>query len=589
MPASLQTFRFRLKILAALMLVVVLFAGLALYVAEQKNYREVILDQHRVFLAEFDAWQKVRTARHAHLTLPCQKLVHRPRIQASFEDDALDLLYPSARDEMNQIMRGMVLDPEDHPYSMKPVFYRFLDHDGKIISPEEITIEGNLNPQLESQLEVPEISEEPELGYVFVSSDSGSVEAVEVMATPIISLATGEIMAALVVGFNSFLTPSDTTSKDVSRFIGIFGENRLYLEQLEKDSDKNLIHGALEQMISSGESVEGNMTVPLEQGNVRLFFKILNPNSSYPPAHEVCLFPLTVFEQRLGQVRRQIISIGLGLIFIGFVTSHFMAGRLSRPVEQLEADSESNRVGRELAEDALEQSHVELQRSRRFSANASHQLKTPVAVLRAGLEDMLSRKNLPAGMAIDLEQSIMQTFRLGRVIEDLLLLSQMDAGRFHLNCSRLDLTEILEGELDDFEVQANPLNIEIKADLPAKATIQGEKRYVTMILRNLLENAAKYNRENGQMTLSLSIEDPRMVIKVGNTGNAIPEQSQSHIFERFHRGNANENVSGHGLGLNIARDLTRLHGGDMLLESSKDDWTQFVIWFPSDAGSVVDG
>ncbi len=119
--------------------------------------------------------------------------------------------------------------------------------------------------------------------------------------------------------------------------------------------------------------------------------------------------------------------------------SHFASARLSVPVAKLARDSAEDRAERERAEAALEKTSKELQRSARFSANTSHQLKTPVTVLRAGLEELREHENLTPEGREEVAALIHQTFRITSIIEDLLLLSQMDAGRLQITFTSVDL------------------------------------------------------------------------------------------------------------------------------------------------------
>jgi len=113
--------------------------------------------------------------------------------------------------------------------------------------------------------------------------------------------------------------------------------------------------------------------------------------------------------------------------------------------------------------------------------------------------------------------------------------------------------------------------------------ISAERGYAALILQNLLENARKYNRPAGRIRLSARTAGGFVELVVANTGRAIPAAAQSHIFERFNRGAVGENVPGYGLGLNLARELARLHGGDLRLLRSADDWTEFAVTFRSAA------
>jgi signal transduction histidine kinase len=281
-----------------------------------------------------------------------------------------------------------------------------------------------------------------------------------------------------------------------------------------------------------------------------------------------------------GQQRRlawEFAGVG-GLVLAGsFLASHFLSRRLSAPVERLAVDSKENRAHWHRAEAALESTSQELLRSARFSADASHQLKTPVTVLRAGLEELLAGENLRPEAREEVSALVHQTFRLASVIEDLLLLSRVDAGRLQIQLSSLNLTPVIEALLDDVGALPDIFDLEIDSDVPPALWVRGEKGYVTLILQNLLENARKYNLTKGRIRISAIEDGEWAVVTVANTGPSIPKASQEHIFERFHRGAVGENVPGHGIGLNLARELARLHGGDLRLSRSDDSWTEFEL------------
>jgi signal transduction histidine kinase len=124
--------------------------------------------------------------------------------------------------------------------------------------------------------------------------------------------------------------------------------------------------------------------------------------------------------------------------------------------------------------------------------------------------------------------------------------------------------------------------VKIEKEFPNGLFVLGEKRYTSLIVQNLLENARKYNRAGGQIRVSAHGNGSNVVLRVGNTGRTIPPGE--NIFERFHHSSTLSAVSGHGIGLNLARELARLHKGDLRLVRSENDWTEFEVRFSAPNG-----
>ena len=251
----------------------------------------------------------------------------------------------------------------------------------------------------------------------------------------------------------------------------------------------------------------------------------------------------------------------------------------SLKVEKLAVASAENRVQRARAEAALESTSEELHRAARFAADASHQLKTPVTVLRAGLEELRAQENLTAEERDEISALIHQTYRLTGTIEDLLLLSRMEAGRLQIDFAPVNLTQLIEAGLDDLSALPDAFGLTVETDVPAALLIAGEKRYTTPIVQNLLVNARKYNRPGGRIRVTARASGSAVFLTVGNTGQPIPAALHERIFERFHRGSPGSSIPGHGLGLNLARELARLHGGYLRLARSDEAWTEFEVRF----------
>jgi len=563
---------FRTKLLVAIMLLVTLLTLLALYLGQRSLAENFEEDLQREFHGELAAIDRAQELRRVALVERCRGLVRRPRIRAAFEDDALDLLYPNAADELRDLIGRL-----DEPRPPVPVralnaqFYRFLDRNGKVIPPPDAfeRAVGDLTPEEEARLALRGLSEVPQIGYL-ARHGAGDAPAVsEIIAMPIISLDTGELLAALVLGFEppEIVGPSRAGIKR-----GIWQDGRLFGADFPAAVAPRLA-GQVDRAAADPVRVELAGVPHL------LFAKRLNPDSGYPPAFEACVYPLLDLEARQRRVRWQVLGAGTVLLLLGLAGSHVVSARLSVPVEKLAQDSEVERARRAQAEAALEMTSVELQRSARFSADASHQLKTPVTVLRAGLEELLAQENLTPEECAAVSALIHQTYRLSSLIEDLLLLSRLDAGRLKLEFAPVNLSALIEASLDDLGALPEDFGLTVENDFPPDLRIGGEKRYTAIILQNLLENARKYNRRGGRIRLVARVGDGWVRLAVGNTGRSIPAAAQAHIFERFHRGAMGENVPGYGLGLNLARELARLHQGELRLIGSDADWTEFEVSF----------
>src|SRR4029077_10533055 len=158
------------------------------------------------------------------------------------------------------------------------------------------------------------------------------------------------------------------------------------------------------------------------------------------------------------------------------------------PVKKLALDSEENRARRRRAEAALASTAEELERSARYSADASHQLKSPVTVLRVGIESLLSREDFKPEVYEELSGLLHQTHRLTGVIDDLLLLARMDAGHLEIKAESDNLSQLMEEWLDDLSALPDAPEVTIEKDIPSNLYVAGERRYTSLVVQNVLEN-----------------------------------------------------------------------------------------------------
>jgi signal transduction histidine kinase len=237
----------------------------------------------------------------------------------------------------------------------------------------------------------------------------------------------------------------------------------------------------------------------------------------------------------------------------------------------------------EMLNGTFERLQRSFEQSARFSADASHHLKTPIAVLRAGVEEILTDIECSESTQERAEGLLHRIHHITSVVDNLLLLSRADAGRLELSKTEFDLDELLEGVLDDAHVLAEPQDLKVEADVPKHLLLKADRTFVAIIAQNLIENAVKYNTPGGRIRVEARVVNGMVEMTVGNNGDGIPQDRTRQLFERFYRVRGGERVPGHGLGLSTSRELARAHGGEVELVRSDDSWTEMRLRLPRGA------
>lgn len=309
--------------------------------------------------------------------------------------------------------------------------------------------------------------------------------------------------------------------------------------------------------------------------------------------------------KEINQIGRDILLAMLGAIptvlLVTLIGSTWVASKAIAPVEKIRHAARTITAQRldqrlpvpptndeiagliEVINATFERLQRSFEQSVRFSADASHHLKTPIAVLRAGVEEIMADVDCSEKTQARAEALLDRIHDLSSVVDNLLLLSRTDAGRLELSKVEFDLSEMLEGVLDDALTLAEPLDLKVEADVPPHLSLKADRTFVAMIAQNLVENALKYNSPGGRIRVEARAINGAVEMIFGNTGKGIPEGRTAQLFERFYRVRGGERVPGHGLGLSIARELARAHGGDVELVHSDRSWTEMRVRLPQGA------
>ena len=238
-----------------------------------------------------------------------------------------------------------------------------------------------------------------------------------------------------------------------------------------------------------------------------------------------------------------------------------------------------------------------LERVRRdFVANVSHEFRTPLTAIQGFAETLLAgAMDDPQNRGRFLEIILEHSRRLARLTEDLLMLSKMDADRLEFETRRIPIGPFIDSCIETAQPRARDKDLRLSVKLAEKIPdIAGDRRRLTEVLQNLLDNAIQYTPAGGQITVGAGVADSAVVFTVSDTGIGIPQAEQPRIFERFYRVDVarSRQVGGTGLGLAIAKHLVEGHGGRIWVESEIGQGSQFhfsVPIFDSGRDSSRDG
>ena len=222
-----------------------------------------------------------------------------------------------------------------------------------------------------------------------------------------------------------------------------------------------------------------------------------------------------------------------------------------------------------------------------FVAQATHELRTPLTNIRLYVETAIEEgENDPATRARCLNVINGEARRLERIVGEMLSVAEIEAGSFKLNRDDVRLDALFTELKADFQQQAAEKKIDLRLNLPPKYPgIQGDRDKIMLALHNLVGNALKYTPEGGKVTVNVEAAKGQLVIEVKDTGIGISRDDQDKVFERFYRANDPRvaKITGTGLGLTLAREVARLHGGDITLESELDHGSTFTFTMPAPA------
>jgi heavy metal sensor kinase len=239
--------------------------------------------------------------------------------------------------------------------------------------------------------------------------------------------------------------------------------------------------------------------------------------------------------------------------------------------------------------DLLDRLERSFDQQRRFMADASHELRTPTAIIRSEADVTLSRNRGGDEYRASIEVMGEAARRLSRIVGDLFLLARADAGHLVARRESIYLEEVMRDVARAVRPMSEQRGVSIALSAPIDAPLEGDADLLGRLFLNLLDNAIKHSPSGAAVGISMRVVGGAYVIDISDAGPGIPAELQSRVFERFFRVDSarsremSESTSGAGLGLAIARRIAELHGGTLQLAESRPGLTRFRVTLPAES------
>ena len=270
---------------------------------------------------------------------------------------------------------------------------------------------------------------------------------------------------------------------------------------------------------------------------------------------------------------------------ISHTATRIAAGNLTERIETPTTDSELDQLSRVLNA-TFERLHASFEQQKQFTADASHELRTPITILLSETQRILKRERTPAEYADAIRTCHDTAARMRRLVEALLLLARQDAAGASAPRETCNLAAVLRETVEQLAPLAKDLSVELHTDLPP-APCRADPASLAILATNLVANAIQHNRAGGHVHVSCTAAPHDAAFTVRDDGPGIPAEDLPHIFRRFYRvDKARAGAAGHtGLGLAIAKAIADNHGAAISVESPAGQGARFTVTLPATSGS----
>jgi len=313
--------------------------------------------------------------------------------------------------------------------------------------------------------------------------------------------------------------------------------------------------------------------------------------------------PLSESDKILRRFTLRDVAIIPGALFLGSLLGWLMTGRVLTPVveaaqtaQRISGSNLSLRIpGRQSGDELdylvltfnrmIERLESSFQQMKQFSTDVSHELRTPITAIRGQLEVALFTAETTDQYREAMFNALQDVDRLSQIVRALLLLSQAESGQVVLQKVRLNLRELVEDLVEQFQIPAEEAGVRLTAELPPECPAEVDRVQIERMITNLLSNAIKFTPKGGRVRMVLNPLPDRIEIVVEDTGHGIATEHLPYIFDRFYRvpgsGTAPSPEQGLGLGLSFVAWIVKAHGGKIEVDSQFGEGTRFRISLPA--------
>jgi len=267
---------------------------------------------------------------------------------------------------------------------------------------------------------------------------------------------------------------------------------------------------------------------------------------------------LQVIQRAKDQLLAVLLTVDGLVIFLVAGMSYSLAGKTLRPIE------------------------ASYKKQKKFMADAAHELRTPLAVMKTGAEALLMGRASEKEYEKFTRDFLEEINSLSALVNDLLFLVRGDSLK-KIEFEKIDIGLIAKKQVELMRKYAKNKQVNLENEVNESFYIQGNKSDVKRLLANLIKNAIDYNRPDGKAVVSLSVEKNQVALKIADSGTGIAEKDLSHVFDRFYKVDAarTKTAGGSGLGLAIVKEIVNSHGGKIGIKSELGKGTEITIFFPS--------